>query len=341
MRVSTPRSTRPFNSGAAAITAGLLAVTACSGPVAAPAGPPDIADNCGVPVSVDGPPQRAVSLNQQQTEIMLSLGLEDRMVGTATWTDPVAPHLAEANASVPRLADNNPSLEAVLGTEPDLVLGGYQAIYTDGGVAPRERFAQFGVPTYLSPSNCYPEEAELGEPVELDDIYQEVREIAQLFEVPERGERLVADLRGRVEAAQAKVAGLEGRHEISVLFWFARTGSPYVAGSTGAPGIITRTLGVRNTYADVDSMWPQVGWEDVLRRAPDLLVLGDLTRDSEGDTLEAKKRFLRTDPAVSQLDAVRAERWMPMTGSAMNVSIRTVDGIEALADRLVQLDQQA
>ncbi|CAM03644.1 ABC transporter substrate-binding protein [Saccharopolyspora erythraea] len=296
--------------------------------------------NCDRDVVVEEPPRRAVSLNQSTTEIMLSLGLQDRMVGTATWTEPVAPHLATANARVPRLAENTPSFEGVLATEPDIVLGAYHAVFTDQRVASRDRFEQLGVPTYLSPSNCLPEEAPLGRPTELDDIYREVREIATIFGVPERGEALVAQLRGRVAAAQARVAGLRSRDEQSVLFWFARTESPYVAGGTGSPAIMARALGVRNAYEDVASMWPQVGWEEVLSREPTVLVLGDLTRDQEGDSLKSKMDFLRGDPAVSQLEAVRRQDWIPMSGTALNVSMRTVDGIEALADKLVAMERQ-
>ncbi|GAB2675229.1 ABC transporter substrate-binding protein [Saccharopolyspora gloriosae] len=296
--------------------------------------------NCDTDVTVEAPPRRAVSLNQSTTEIMLALGLADRMVGTATWTDPVDPALAEANSRVPRLADNNPSFESVLGTEPDFVLGAYKAVFTDEGVADRERFGELGVPTYLSPSNCFPEEAPLPKPVELDDIYREVQEIADLFGVPERGHALTEQLRGRVAAAQRKVAGLDSRAETSVLFWFARTESPYMAGSTGSPAVMTRALGVRNAYADISSMWPQVSWEDVLARDPDLLVLGDLTRDGEGDGLAAKTRFLHEDPAVSRLAAVRDGHLMGMTGTELNVSMRTVRGIERLADRLVEMDRQ-
>ncbi|WP_199433473.1 ABC transporter substrate-binding protein [Qaidamihabitans albus] len=322
----------------------VLAVLAASCGAPAPAEPPTaggtvIEDNCGTAVSVDRPPRRAVSLNQSTTEIMLSLGLADRMVGTATWTDPVDPDLAEANATVPRLSDDTPSFESVLDTEPDIVLGAYNAIFTDERVASRERFAELGVPTYLSPSNCLPEEAPLAEPVELEDIYGEVRDIAALFGVPERGRALVAGLRERVRTAKESVAGPRSPEDISVLFWFARTESPYVAGATGSPALMTRTLGVRNAYDDVRSMWPQVSWEDVLARNPTLLVAGDLTRDGEGDSLAAKLDFLRGDPAVAQLDAVRAERWMPMTGTELNVSLRTVDGIESLAAKLVELDR--
>lgn len=125
-----------------------------------------------------------------------------------------------------------------------------------------------------------------------------------------------------------------------MLFWFARTESPYVAGGTGAPALMARTLGVRNAYADIASMWPQVSWEDVLHRKPTVLVLGDLTRGQEGDGLRSKTDFLRTDPAMSQLDSVRAQNLLPMSGTAQNVSIRSVDGIEALADELVAVEQQ-
>ncbi|MFF4729086.1 hypothetical protein ACFY3M_27760 [Streptomyces mirabilis] len=40
-------------------------------------------DNCGRKVTIASAPKRAASLNQGTTEIMLSLGLADRMVVTA------------------------------------------------------------------------------------------------------------------------------------------------------------------------------------------------------------------------------------------------------------------
>ncbi|SNR68916.1 iron complex transport system substrate-binding protein [Haloechinothrix alba] len=293
--------------------------------------------NCDQQVTVEEPPERAVSLNQGTTELMLALGLEDRMVGTATWTDPIREDLAEANDQVPRLADDTPSFESVLDTEPDFVIGAYHAMFTDGRVAPRERFEELGVPTYLSPSSCEPEAAELDEPVELEDLYGEIADVAEIFGVPERGEDLIDELRERVGEAVDRVRRADVPESTSVMFWFAQTDAPYMAGATGAPAAMTRELGVDNSYSDVDSMWPQVNWEDVLDRDPDLLVLGDLTRDGEGQSVESKTGFLENDPAVSELSVVDDQRWMPMTGSELNITIRTVDGIESLADTLVEL----
>ena len=111
-------------------------------------------DNCGQELTFDDVPQRVVSLDQGSTEILLSLGLGDRVVGTASWTDPVLPELAEANESVPRLADNAPSYETVLGEDPDLVTASFGRHFNQGGVAERARFDETGIAYYLSPTVC-------------------------------------------------------------------------------------------------------------------------------------------------------------------------------------------
>ncbi|MDE2840887.1 MAG: hypothetical protein OXM03_09700, partial [Chloroflexota bacterium] len=61
-------------------------------PAAEPAAPaqeaetaytPVTIENCGFTITYDQPPQRAISLSQQSTELMLALGLQDSMVGTS------------------------------------------------------------------------------------------------------------------------------------------------------------------------------------------------------------------------------------------------------------------
>lgn len=325
----------------AAVCAATLALAACSGPDAAAgsggAGGAVVVHNCDREVTVEQTPGRAVSLNQGTTELLLALGLEDRMVGSATWTEPVREDLAAANERVPRLSDDTPSFEGVLATEPDFVIGLYHAIFTDERVASRDRFEQLGIPTYLSPTSCLPEETVLDEPVNMEDIYGEITDVARIFDVEDRGTELVGELRRRVERAREQVAGLNLPDDFSVLYWFGQTESPYVAGSTGSPSIMSRALGIDNAYDDVDSLWPQVGWEDVLHRDPTLLVLADLTRSGPGQSMKSKVDFLTGDPAVSRLSAVEHEQWMPMRGTELNITISTIDGIERLAEKLVKL----
>ncbi|MFF0162458.1 ABC transporter substrate-binding protein [Streptomyces sp. NPDC005263] len=326
----------------ALLLSGALLLTACGGSSTGPPGSPTTATgrtlvNCGQRIRIPSPPKRAVSLNQGTTEIMLSLGLADRMAGTATWTDPVLKGLAKDNTRVPRLSDNQPSFEKVLDTEPDFVAASFASTLRQGGVAPREKFEELGVPTYLSPADCEGKDnsgdgdGARTQPLTMESVYREIRDLAKIFGVEARGAKLVASLKSRVARA---TSGIDAS-DTSVLYWFANQESPYMAGCCGAPGIITDALGAKNVFDDTKQEWPQINWETVADRNPDVLVIGDLTRDSQtAETAARKIAFLESDPATKTMDAVKHKRYVTLSGQAMNPTIRTVDGIEKVAAAL-------
>ncbi|WP_421074555.1 MULTISPECIES: ABC transporter substrate-binding protein [unclassified Microbacterium] len=293
---------------------------------------PLVIENCGHEVEIDAPPQRVVSLDQNSTEILLSLGLEDRMVGTASWTDPVLESLAAANETVPRLADNAPTYEVLLGADPDFVTASFGRHYTEGGVVTRDRLDETGVASYLSPTDCDEGESVNGggartQPLTVDALYQEIRELAEIFDVAERGEALVADLQERAAAA---VEGVDFGGQ-TVVFWFADTKTPYIAGGLGSASMLADLTGMENAFADEVDDWPAVGWESVVDADPDLFVLGDLQRDRfPGDRLDDKVAFLTGDPLTQTLGAVQDERFIALHGAEMNPSIRFVDGLEKI-----------
>jgi iron complex transport system substrate-binding protein len=116
------------------------------------------------------------------------------------------------------------------------------------------------------------------------------------------------------------------------MYWFANSQSPYLAGCCGAPGAITRAVGAKNAFADTHDEWPQISWETVADRDPDVIVIGDLTRKQQtAETAKAKIHFLETNPATRNLTAVKKKRYVLLSGQAMNPSIRTVEGIEKVA----------
>lgn len=324
------------------VVASLVVLTACGQPdapaeqAAAAAGFPITVQNCGRDVVIDTPPQRAVSLNQGSTEILLSLGLADRMVGSATWTDPVRENLAEDNATVPQLAVNKPSLETVLDAEPDFVSASFAGTLGPGGVADRDQFDSLGVPSYLAPSDCVGKvsvnaDGARTEPFTMDAIYGEIRDLARIFDVPERGEELIAGLDQRMRDSRL-------RADADLAYWFSDIRAPYFGGCCGSPGVITDTVGARNIFLDTTEEWPQVSWEVIADRDPDVLVLADLSRRTiDGDALAAKIAFLESNPVTSRLTAVREKRYIVVNGADLNPSIRTVDGTEKVADGLRRL----
>lgn len=321
-----------------------LALTACGssagsvgGDVAA--GYPVTIETCHGDVTVADRPERIASLNQGTTEILLSLGLADRMAGTAGWTDPILSGLESANAEVERLADTKPSLEVVLDAEPDIVTASFTGTLTDGGVASAEQLeVDYGLPAYLSAAECGKVEegntdgARVGT-LRIDDIYTEVRQLAELTDTVAEGEALVAELTDRMAAAAQQVTP-----GISVMYWFANSESPYMAGCCGGPGIVSRALGLENVFVEQTAEWPQINWEVVAAADPDVLVIGDLTRKSQtAETAAAKIAFLESNPVTRQMTAVREKRYITLAGAELNPSIRTVDAVEKVAAGLREL----
>lgn len=304
------------------------------------AGFPARVERCGRTITVDAPPQRIASLNQGSTEILLSLGLADRMVGTAGWTDPILPSLADANDDVTRLADQAPSYEDLLATEPDLVTASFGGTLGQGGVTTPAQLAKVGVPSYLSAVEC--EKSELGgtsgdgtrdELLTLDSIATEVRDLATLTGTQDKGTALVTSLQKRMAAAEKSTFD-----DVSVLYWFANSEAPYVAGCCGGPGLVSDALGLTNVFADETAEWPQIGWESIAEADPDVLVIGDLTRKSQtAETAKAKIAFLESNPVTREMTAVKKKRYILLAGAEMNPSIRTVDAVEKVAAGLRKL----
>ncbi|CAO0832120.1 Fe/B12 periplasmic-binding domain-containing protein OS=Streptomyces microflavus OX=1919 GN=Smic_01770 PE=4 SV=1 [Streptomyces microflavus] len=161
----------------------------------------------------------------------------------------------------------------------------------------------------------------------MDSVYTEVRELAQVFGVPERGDALVEKLRARVAKA---TDGIDASN--ASLLLVLRLQGPLPRSCCGAPGVITRELGAKNVFDDTHDEWPQISWETVADRNPDVLVIGDLSRTIQtAESAEKKIEFLESNPVTKTMDAVKNRRYVLLSGQAMNPTIRTVEGLERVA----------
>ena len=302
-------------------------------------------ENCGQKITYTHAPERAVALGQNSAEILLLLGLQDRMVGTAFWPSHVLPQLADANAKVKLLTVEMPRLESILAEDPDFVAAALPSLIgPNSKVAKREDFEKMGVPTYLSPGTClasgtakdaYGSRDQLWSP---ELAYREIDDLSRIFDVPARGQALIADLKARVEKARqtAEKAGLAGK---SYLFWFSSpspSADAYVAGKNSASGYIATVLGGRNAVTN-ETEWPTMSWESIIATQPDVIIVATLDRNRwELDKPEAKIKYLTTDSATREMPAVKNGAIVVMDGSAMNPSVRTIYGAEQVAESLAK-----
>ena len=343
------RPPRPRSACALALGLGLGVSGAANGFAAGATVYPLTIQNCGMSVTFDHAPRRAVSIGQSSTETLLSLGLADRIVGTAAWFGPVLKPYEAANAKIKRLADNDPSFESVVAREPDLVAAQYEwHVGAHGSVGTRQQFADLKIPTYIAPADCVEKDNSAGgdgvrkQMFTMALVYQEIRDLAAIFDVNDRGAALIDDLKKREADAVAAVAGSKAK-DVPVLFWFSSKdvkGDAFAAGKNGAPAYIMRVLGARNVITTQEE-WPLASWESIVATDPKVIVIARMDRRRfPADDLDVKLRFLDTDPVVSQLAAVKDRHFVVMDALSMNPSMRTIDGIEALANGIESLGRQ-
>ncbi|MFJ8076602.1 ABC transporter substrate-binding protein [Streptomyces sp. NPDC096176] len=315
---------------AVALSATLLAGCAASErtgdkkPAASPVaqGFPVTIDNCGTRTTYDAPPSRVVTIHQHPAELMLALGLKDRMVGTAFPDSAVLPELTKDFEAVPELAKKEPSFENVLDAEPDFVYGGYGSAFAEDEGRSREAFADAGIDTYLNREYCGKKQ------VSMKDTYDEIRTIGSIFGVRDRADKLVADLQERVSATAKAV---EGAPAVSVFVYDSGDKTAFTAGGKSLGTEVIKLAGGRNVFADLDDVFGDVSWEQVVARKPEVIAIYDY---AGAGNIEQKKKFLLAQPALADVPAVKNKRFVVLPLTATLVGVRAPYAVEDLAHGL-------
>ncbi len=327
-----PLDSRPFLRSATAVAAVLaLAGCAAQGTAAAPTSAPASAstvtvDNCGTVVELDAPPQRVITIKSTSTEMLLALGLGDRIVGTAFQDGPLPADLQQAGAGLSSLSDKVPSEEVVLQQEPDLVYGGWESNFSADGAGERGELQSLGVATYVSPSACK-EPGYQPDPLTWDEVFREIGEAGSLFGAQDAASALVAEQRAMVAGVTPDTRGL------SALWYSSGSDTPYVGAGIGAPQMMLDTVGLRNIAADVHDTWTPLGWEAVVDADPDVIVLVDAT----WNTAQSKMDRLANDPATANLTAVKNNRYLVVPFPAGEAGVRNAPVTVDLAAQLAEL----
>ncbi len=309
----------------AALIAGSLAACSNSTPVSVPSKPDSksAVDNCGFEVPMSPPPERVVTIKSTSTEMLLALGLGDRIVGTAFQDGPLPENL-EPSVPLPVLADKVPSEEVVLEANPDLVYAGWESNFSADGAGTREDLASLGVRTYVSPAACKEPQFQ-PKKLTFDDIEEEISEVAALFDVS--ADDLIAKQKATLKAIAKDNRGLTA-------LWFS-SGSdiPYVGAGIGAPELIMQTIGLTNIAASIEDTWTSYSWESVIAANPDVIVLVDSSWNSK----DKKIAILESNPATANLTAVKEHRYLIVPFAASEAGVRTADAAADLAKQLAAI----
>ncbi|MGB3337664.1 MAG: putative F420-0 ABC transporter substrate-binding protein [Devosia sp.] len=282
-------------------------------------------DNCGFAATLSAAPRRVVTIKSTATELILALGLADRIVGVGFQDGPAPEPWTAAATALPVLSDKLPSQEVVLEVEPDFIYGGWESNFAADGAGERPTLADLDVATYVSPAAC-----RSIKPAKLtfDDVFAEIEEMGMIFDATAAAETLVAE-------QKAALAGImPDARSLTALWYSSGTKAPYVGAGSGAPQMMLEALGLDNIMDEVDEGWVSASWEAVADANPDVIVLVDAVWNSA----EQKKKLLAENPVTSQLDAVIHQRYLILPFPASEAGIRNVSATADMAAQLAALN---
>ncbi len=106
----------------------------------------------------------------------------------------------------------------------------------------------------------------------MKDTYDEIRTIGKIFGVPDRADELVTDLQTRVGKATTAV---KGEPQVPVFVYDSGDKSAFTAGGKSLGTELIRLAGGENVFADLDDVFGDVSWEQVVERKPEAIAIYD------------------------------------------------------------------
>ena len=285
--------------------------------------------NCGQQVAY-APPSRVVTNDTGITELMFALGLGDRMAGYVIGGGQArdvdsSPWKADFER-VPNLGEQI-TKELVQGAGADFVLAGWNYGFSEATGFTPDALADLGIATYQLTEACRNGVGkQRGIMPPLDALYTDLRNLGRVFGVEAKAEALIAGYRDQVDNA----AKLVGPHRPKVFLYDSGLDQPFTSGRNAAPHDIIGKAGGDNIFGDLDDSWTTVGWEAVVDRAPDVVLINDYA-DGEATTPDEKRAFLQSYPPLADVPAIRHERFFVLPYAALVESPRNPAAIEAFA----------
>lgn len=289
-----------------------------------PAAPAGSIENCGRTLTFNAAPERVVAMTPGQSELLVKLGLADKVVAEAqTKGKELLPEL-KARGSVKQLSDQMPpSREVLLGASPDFVYSptAYE-FNAEQGFASIEQLKQAGADAYIATAGCQERRSK----AEVTDILTDIEKVGAIFGAGERATSVRDEAAGVLHAVTESVAD---REKPTVVELFVE-GNSIAAIGAGLEYDMIKTAGGDNLFSPSDKAFAtffsaMISPETLVQKNPEVIVFTTLDKAHE----EATRTFLKEKfPEVTavkdnRLVAVSSDDVMPGTWG----NIRAVEQI--------------
>jgi iron complex transport system substrate-binding protein len=270
-------------------------------------------NNYGREITITAEPQRVLALGPNCAEMLVALGLGDKIIGTSlrNHSRGPLPEYAAAFEKIPEINHSSATREAVISSGADFIYG-IDWQFGSSGLDVSELLT-YGITTYMNAATT------------IEQQYQEIRDIGKIFGIEAKAEAFIADQESRIAAVQKTIAGQTAPKVLVVDSFDAGV---FTATGAGFANVLLNLAGGSNIFSDVkEKAFASVSYEEALAREPEVIVFFDY----DVPPIEDKIAQIKSNDILSQLECVKNERFCEISLESVLAGDRIAYSVEVLA----------
>ena len=279
--------------------------------------------SCNRTVTFDTVPQKAISNDVNLTEMMLVLGLSDRMVGytgISGWKT-LDEEMRKGVKELPELSKKYPSKEVLIGADADFFFAGWNYGMKVGGPVTPDTLKPFGIKVYELTESCT--HIMKKNKASIDDMYNDLLNLGRIFKVEDKSNSIVDGYRKELTALTKDI---QIKNPLKVFVYDSGKDTPFTAGLFAMPTALIEAAGGKNIMDNFKKSWGTVTWEEVIDKNPEVIVIVNYGNV----TAEQKREFMMTNPAFKNIDAVKNNRFVTLEYVEATPGPRNIKAIKKL-----------
>ena len=198
---------------------------------------------------------RIISTSPSNTEILVGLGLTDKIVAV----DKYSTDIEGLSAEIPQLELSNPDAETILGLEPDLIITS-EINQVGNAENPFSMLEESGITVLYIPTST-----------SIEGIYSDIEKIAEATGKVEQGEALISDMKEKISAISEIAKTIPESERKTVYFEISPAPSLFTFGKETFLNEMIELVGATNIFGN-ETGWVSPSEETILKENPDVIL---------------------------------------------------------------------
>ncbi|MCY0091769.1 MULTISPECIES: ABC transporter substrate-binding protein [Bacillus amyloliquefaciens group] len=270
-------------------------------------------------------PERIMANTRPAAELLLHLGLGDKIVGVGADFGAPDKTVEAEYAKLNILSHGYVGKEVVLGTNPDLVYGrGGLFDNGDGYVGTVDSLNEMGIKTYVLESSVTGGT--------YDSIYKDIENLGRIFNVRAKAQSFIKELKDRQETISSKLKVIKEKKTFAYLHM--TDPNEVFVDAEGDDTFFNDAFNMVKLENIFKGTSGEVSVEMLIAADPDVLIIPNW-ETYDGSSPDKIKKALYANPKLSSMKAIKNKQIYAVDYNYMfGYSYNTIDGMEILAKEM-------